>query len=164
MKRYVAYIISILAILIVFFLPFGFMIDLAPQGPNSIVSMIWEIHLRPAGYSVRFFSAFRYYFGYCFFRLFVLLDVFLLLNGRYNKKRFYALGIISEIIPLLLSIPRIFIRNSQGDNLYVIIFPIPFLLVLDIVLVLLANRFLFNEIDLKINNNKLKQKMKNGII
>ncbi|MGD8545227.1 MAG: hypothetical protein PVH12_03525 [Candidatus Bathyarchaeota archaeon] len=128
-KRYVADLIGVLAILVVFFLPFGFMIDLAPQGPNSIVSMFWEIQFRPAGYSVRFFSAFRYYFGYCFFRFFVLFDVFLLLNGRYNKKRLHALGIISEIIPLTLAIVSTFIRNAQGDNLHPIIFPIPFLLI-----------------------------------
>ena len=140
MKRYVAYTISILAILIVFFLPFGFMIDLAPQGPNSIVSMIWEIQLRPTGYSVRFFSAFRYYFEYCFFRLFFLLDVFLLLHGKYNKKRFLVIGIISEIIPLTLAIPSMFILNEHGDNLHPIIFPIPFLLIFDMILTRSAKR------------------------
>jgi hypothetical protein len=132
--------ISILAILIVFFLPFGIMIDLAPQGPNSIVSMIWEIQLRPAWYSVRFFSAFRYYFEYCFFRLFFLLDVFLLLNGKYNKTRFLVIGIISEIIPLTLAIPSMFILNEHGDNLHPIIFPIPFLLIFDIILTCSAKR------------------------
>ena len=139
MKRYVADIISILAILIVFFLPFGIMIDLGP-GPNSIVSMIWEIPLRPAWYSVRFFSAFQYYFGYCFFRLFFLLDVFLLLNGKYNKTRFFVIGIISEIIPLTQAILAMFIRNPHGDNLYPIIFPIPFLLIFDIILTRSAER------------------------
>jgi len=139
MKRYVADIISILAILIVFFLPFGIMIDLGP-GPNSIVSMIWEIPLNPAWYSVRFFSAFQYYFGYCFFRLFFLLDVFLLLNGKYNKTRFFVIGIISEIIPLTQAILAMSIRNPHGDNLYPIIFPIPFLLIFDIILTRSAKR------------------------
>ena len=164
MKGYIQILIGILTILVVFLLPFGIMIDLAPQGPNSIVSMIWEVPLNPAWYSIRFFSAFLYYFEFIFFRLVFVIYVVLLMVGRYNKIRFILIGIISELIPLILSIPRIFIRNSQGDNLFVIIFPIPFLLVLDVVLVLLANRFLFNEIDLKINNNKLEQKMKNGLI
>jgi len=139
MKRYLSDMISILAIIIIFFFPFGIMIDLGP-GPNSIVSMIWEIPLRPAWYSVRFFSAFKYYFGYCFFRFFFLLDVFLLLNGKYNKTRFFAIGIISEIIPLTQAIISMFIRNSQGDNLYPIIFPIPFLLIFDIILTRSAER------------------------
>lgn len=164
MKRYLSILIGLLAILVVFFLPFGILIDLAPQGPNSIVSMIWEVPLNPAWYSIRFFSAFQYYFEFCFFRLVFVIYVLLLIVGRYSKIQFILIGIISEIIPLVLSIPRMFIRNSQGDNLFVIIFPIPILLVLDVVLVLLADRFLFNEIDLKINNNKLKQKMKNGLI
>jgi len=157
MKLYISIIIGFLTILGVFLLPFGIQIDLAPQGPNSIVAMIWEVPLDPAWYSIRFFSAFLYYFEYIFFRLVFVIYVLLLIVGRYNKKRFILIGLISEIIPLVLSIPRLFIRNSQGDNLFVIIFPFPFLLVLDLALVLLANRFLFNEIDLKINNNKLKQ-------
>ena len=164
MKQYLSVLIGIFAILGVFLLPFGIMIDLAPQGPNSIVSMIWEVPLDPAWYSIRFFSAFLYYFEFVFFRLVFVIYVLLLIVGRYNKKRFILIGIVSEMIPLVLSIPRIFIRNSQGDNLFVIIFPIPILLVLDFVLVLLGNRFLFNEIDLKINNNKLEQKMKSGLI
>jgi len=145
MKRNFSIIIGILTILGVFLLPFGIMIDLAPQGPNSIVSMIWEVPLSPAWYSIRFFSAFQYYFEFIFFRLVFVIFVLLLIVGRYNKKRFLLIGIISEIIPLVLSIPRLFIRNSQGDNLYPIIFPIPFLLIFDLIIILLANR-------LKINN------------
>ncbi len=139
MQRHVAIIIGISAILIVFFIPFGIHIDLGP-GPNSIISMIWEIPLNPAWYSVRFFSAFMYYLEFCFFRLFFLLDVFLLLTGKYNRTRFLAIGIISEIIPLTLSIRGISILNSQGENIYPIIFPIPFLTVFGITLILSAKR------------------------
>ena len=147
MKRYLSIIIGILTILIVFLLPFGIMIDLAPQGPNSIVSMIWEVPLSPAWYSIRFFSAFQYYFEFIFFRLVFVIFVLLLIVGRYNKKRFLLIGIISEIIPLVLSIPRLFIRNSQGDNLYPIIFPIPFLLIFDLTIILLANRLKINNVN-----------------
>ena len=139
MKRYVATMISILAIIVVFFLPFGIHIDLGP-GPDSIVSMIWEIPLSPAWYSARFLSAFKYYFEFCFFRLFALLDVLLLLIGKYNKTRFFTIGIISEIIPLTLSIRGMSILDSQGENIYPIIFPIPFLIVFDIILILSAKR------------------------
>ena len=140
MKRYIIIISGILTILVVFLLPFGIMIDLAPQGPNSIVSMIWEVPLSPAWYSIRFFSAFLYYFDFVFFRLVFVIYVLLLIIGKYNKIQFLLIGIISEIVPLVLSIPRIFIRNSDGDNLFIIIFPIPILLIFDLILVILANR------------------------
>ncbi|MEE9377387.1 MAG: hypothetical protein V3V33_05050 [Candidatus Lokiarchaeia archaeon] len=140
MKRYVSILIVILTILVVFFLPFGVQIDLAPQGPNSLVSMVWEIPLEPAWYSIRYFSAFQYYFSYCFFRIFFMIDIFLLFIGKFNKKRFFLIGIISEIIPLMIAIPSMFILNSHGDNLYPIIFPIPFLLIFDLILGILANR------------------------
>jgi len=91
MKQYIAIIIGFLTILVVFFLPFGIHIDLGP-GPNSIVSMIWEVPLSPAWYSIRFFTAFQYYLVFCFFRLIFVVDIFLLLFGRFNKKRFISIG------------------------------------------------------------------------
>lgn len=135
MKYYNSIIIIILSILVIFFLPFGIHIDLGP-GPNSLISMIWEIPFEPAWYSIRFFSAFQYYIFYCFFRFFFLLEVILLLMNKYNRTRFILIGVISELIPLMLSIPALYILNSQGDNLLPIIFPIPFLLIFDILLVI----------------------------
>ena len=142
MKRHLIIIIGILTILIVFLLPFGIHIDLGP-GPNSLTSMVWEIPLEPAWYSIRYFSAFQFYIIYCFFRLFFLLDIFLLFIGKFNKIRLFLIGFISEIIPLIISIPSMFILNSQGDNLNPIIFPIPFLMIFDLILILLANRLKF---------------------
>ena len=163
MKGYVAIIICILTILVVFLLPFGIQIDLGP-GPNSIISMIWEVPLSPAWYSIRFFSAFQYHLEFCFFRFFFVLDVFLLIIGKYNKIRFFLIGLISEIIPLVLSIPGMFILNSQGDNLFTIIFPIPFLMIFDLILIMLANRLKFYNINDKIYNNKNLKKERNELI
>ena len=146
MKRYSVVIIGILTILIVFFLPFGIHIDLGP-GPNSLVSMIWEIPFEPAWYSIRYFSAFMYYFAYCFFRIFFVVDVFLLFIGKFNKTRILLIGFISEIIPLIISIPAMFILNSHGDNLINIIFPIPFLMIFDLILVLAAKRLKFYKVN-----------------
>jgi hypothetical protein len=162
MKRYVAIIIGILTILVVFFVPFGVQIDLGP-GPNSILSMVWEVPLSPAWYSIRFFSAFQYHFEFCFFRLVFLFSVILLIIGRYNKKWFISIGAISELIPLVLSIPALFILNEQGDNLFPIIFPIPFLLIFDLILVFFVNRLNFNDVNKKININiNLEQKLTSG--
>lgn len=165
MKKHLAIIIGTLTILVVFFLPFGIMIDLAPQGPNSIVSMVWEIPLDPAWYSIRFFSAFQYYIEFCFFRLFFVLDVFLLISGKYNTKRFILIGIVSEIIPLIISIPRMFILNSQGDNLFPIIFPIPFLMIFNLILVFFINHYNFIKMNNNFyNNQKLQEINESGLI
>ncbi len=167
MKRNISIIIGILTILVVFFLPFGIMIDLAPQGPNSIVSMIWEVPLNPAWYSIRFFSAFQFYFEFCVFRLIFVIYVFLIIVGKYNynKKWFILSGAFSELIILVLSIPRIFIRNSQGDNLFVIIFPIPFLMIFDLIIVFSASRLGLIKTNNKIYNNKnFKENIESGLI
>jgi len=157
MKQYIAIIIGFLTILVVFFLPFGIHIDLGP-GPNSIVSMIWEVPLSPAWYSIRFFTAFQYYLVFCFFRLIFVVDIFLLLFGRFNKKRFISIGVISELIPLALSIPALFILNYQGDNLFPIIFPIPFLMIFDLIVF-----FIINQLNLiKINDGIYKNKKLNN--
>jgi len=139
MKRYISLLIFVFSILVIFFLPFGVHVDLGP-GPNTYISMIWEIPSEPAWYTIRFFSAFRYYFIFCFFRLFFLLEIILLFINRYNKIRFILIGIISEVIPLVLSIPALYLLNSEGDNLLPIIFPIPILLFYDLFLALILSK------------------------
>jgi len=133
MKEYKSLLILFLSIVVIFFLPFGVHIDLGP-GPIALISMIWEVPLEPAWYSIRFFSAFQYFFVYCFFRLFFLVEVILLLIKKYNRARFILIGFISELIPLVLSIPAMFILNSQGENLLPIIVPIPILLFFDLII------------------------------
>ena len=139
-KRFLLVVIGLLSIIIVFLVPFGYHIDLGP-GPDSVIAMIWEIPLEPAWYTIRFFSAILYRFEYCFFRFFFLLEIFLLFIGKFNKIRFLLVGFISEIIPLIISIPAMYILNSQGDNLIPIIIPIPFLMIFDLLTVILMNRF-----------------------
>ncbi|MFX1378173.1 MAG: hypothetical protein ACFFA4_03695 [Promethearchaeota archaeon] len=164
MKRYLAMIIGILTIIIVFFVPFGIHIDLGP-GPNSIISMIWEVPLSPAWYSIRFFSAFQYFLAFCFFRLIFMVDVILLIIGKFNKKRFILIGIISELIPLTLSIPALFILNSQGDNLFPIVFPIPFLMIFDLIVFFVINKLDLIRINDGIYNNKdLNENKESGFI
>jgi len=138
-KRLKLIIIVILSLTIVFFAPFGYQVDLGP-GPNSIISMIWEVPLQPAWYSIRFFSAIQYHFAYCFFRIFFIFEIFLIFKGKFNKIRLILVGIISEVIPLIISIPAMFILNSHGDNLIVIIWPIPILLIFDLILVQILKR------------------------
>ncbi len=164
MKRYITIIIGLFTILVVFFVPFGVMIDLGP-GPNSIVSMIWEVPLTPAWYSIRFFSAFLYYFEYIFFRLIFVVYVVLLMIEKFNKKQFILIGVISELIPLALAIPSTFILNVQGDNLHVIIYPIPILMIFDLIIVFLINQLGLIKVNNEIyNNENLKENMESGLI
>lgn len=131
MKRYISLLILMLSIVVIFFLPFGVHIDLG-SGTNTIISMIWEIPLEPSWYTIRFFSAIQYYLTYCVFRFVFLLEIILLLFNKSNRLRFILMGVISELIPLVLSIPAMYILNAQGDNLLPIIFPIPILLMFDL--------------------------------
>ena len=147
MKRYILIITGILTILLVFLLPFGMTIDLAPQAPNLLVSMIWEVPLGPTSWSIRFFVALIYYWDFIFFRLVFVIYVLRLMVGKYSEKQFLIIGIISEIAPLVLSIPRFFILNSQGEGLFVIIYPIPSLIIFDLILVYLQNRVKFNNVN-----------------
>ena len=139
MKPYMSLLLLILSVLVIFILPFGVHIDLGP-GPNSIISMIWEISLDPSWYTIRFFSAFQYFITYCVFRFFFLIEIILLLFNKSNKLRFILIGVISELIPLVLSIPAMYILNSQGDNLLPIIFPIPILLLFDLLIASISFR------------------------
>ncbi|MHA1932380.1 MAG: hypothetical protein ACW96X_07550 [Promethearchaeota archaeon] len=146
-KRLKIIVIGLFSIIVVFFVPFGYHVDLGP-GPNSLHAMIWEVPLEPAWYSIRFFIAFQYLFEYCFFRILFLPAVFLFFMGKFSKKLFILVGIINELIPLIISIPASFILNSQGDNLIPIIWPIPFLLIFDLILVQVFKRkFFINDND-----------------
>jgi hypothetical protein len=127
-------IIGFVSIIVVFFAPFGYHVDLGP-GPNSLIAMIWEVSLEPSWYSIRFFSAFLYRFEYCFFRIFFLVEILLFYIGKFNKLRFIIVGIISEIIPLMISISAMFNLNSEGYNLIPIIWPLPFLMIFDLFIV-----------------------------
>lgn len=143
-KRLNLIIIGLLAIIIVFFVPFGYHVDLGP-GPDTLLAMIWEIPLEPTIYSIRFFIALLYRIEYCFFRFFFLLEIILLSIGKFNKIRFILVGIVCELIPLIISIPALFILNNQGENLIPIIWPIPFLLLFDLILVYIINRLGLNQ-------------------
>lgn len=110
-KRLNLIIIGLLSLIIVFFVPFGLHVDLGP-GPDTLLAMIWEIALEPTIYSIRFFIALLYRIEYCFFRFFFLLEIILLSIGKFNKIRFILVGIVCELIPLIISIPALFILNN----------------------------------------------------
>ncbi len=81
--------------------------------------------------------------------------------GKFNKKRFILIGLISELIPLALAIPSTFILNAQGDNLHAIIYPIPILMIFDLIIVYLSKQLGLIKTSNEIYNNKILKK-KNG--
>ena len=124
-------ILGILSFIIVFFAPYGYNIHLNPV-PNSIPAMIWEY----SSYcSFRYLSPLIYYVQFYIFRLVVLCYIIRFLQEKVSRKKVITMGIISDLIPLIVSVPGLFILNSDGDNFFPIIIPIPILLIFVIFLV-----------------------------
>ncbi len=136
-KKFIIIILGILSIIIVFLAPYGYHIDLGP-GPNSITAMIWEYSTY---YSFRYLSPLRYYVQFYIFRIVVLYYIFRFLQEKVSIKRVIIVGIISEVIPLILSIPGALILNSEGDNLMPIVISIPILLLFNVLVVYIFANF-----------------------
>ena len=124
MNKYKQNLWEILCIIIVFLAPYGYHIDLGP-GPNGIFGILWDIQMN---YGFRLFQSLEY-FPYYIFRIVVLYEVFKLFRNKSTKKRLILFSVISEIIPLLFSIPGILFLNSEGENFIPIVISIPILLI-----------------------------------
>jgi hypothetical protein len=116
-------IIVFIGILVVFVLPYGYHVDLGP-GPNGLMAILWEF---PEGYGIMLLSALEYFFYYLY-RLVVLSAIWKFSLGKMKSRRLLFHGLISELIPVLISIPGVLILNSDGENYIPIMIPLPFLL------------------------------------
>jgi hypothetical protein len=128
--------IIILTAIIVFLTPFGYHIDLGP-GPNYITAIIWDYSTE---YNIRYFVALRYYTEFYIFRIVLLFISIRFLFGKISKKWMLITAGLTELIPLILSIPASILLNSQGENLSPIIIPIPILLAFIITLIIITNK------------------------
>jgi hypothetical protein len=124
-------ILVFIGILVVFVLPYGYHVDLGP-GPNGLMAILWEF---PEGYGIMFLSALEY-FIYYLYRLVVLNGIWKFSIGRMKPRRLLFHGLISELIPVFISIPGILILSPDGENYIPIMIPIPFLMLFCTVLVL----------------------------
>lgn len=132
-------VLLVTSLIIVLLFPFGIQIDLGP-GPNSLVSFVWEMSLEPSWYTIRYFTGLEYYFLFDFFRIIFFGYVIYTVFVKYNEGNLLKLAIISEVIPLVLSIPGLLFRNADGDNLSYIILPIPFLVLNTLIIIILLRK------------------------
>lgn len=128
--------IGIISLLIIFLIPYCFEIDLGP-GPNRFLAILWEY--RGLG-GFRWFTVFQYVPVY-FFRFVAFFYVMRHLMGIVSKKKAIIMAIVSELIPLLISIPGVLFLNSEGENYIPIMISIPILLLYNLLLIFIfSNR------------------------
>ena len=141
-STFLAVILLVTSTIVVLFIPFGIQIDLGP-GPNSLVSIIWELSLEQSWYTIRYFTGIKYYFLFDFFRIIFLGYIIFSIFVIYNERKLIKLSVISEVIPLVLSIPGFLFRNADGDNLSYIILPTPFLILYTLIIILILRKSKF---------------------
>jgi len=129
-KRIIIIICGILSIIIVFFAPYGYHIDLGP-GPNNLMAIVWDIS---EYFGFQIFESLEY-FPYYIFRIVVFYEILRFFQEKISGKRLILMGIICELIPLLISIPGVIFLNSEGENYIPIMISIPILLIFDVILV-----------------------------
>jgi hypothetical protein len=123
-NKIIPLVIGFLSLIIVLLTPYGFHIDLGP-GPSGLMAILWEYQ----DFSIiRWFTVFEYV-PYYFFRIITIYYLIRYILDKATLKRTIIMGIISEIIPLLLSIPAVLILDSSGHNYIPIMISIPILLV-----------------------------------
>ncbi|MFW9939288.1 MAG: hypothetical protein ACFFD5_16725, partial [Candidatus Thorarchaeota archaeon] len=69
------------------------------------------------------------YVPYYFFRFITIYYLIRYILDKASLKKSMIMGIISELIPLLISIPAVLILNQDGENYIPIVIPIPILFV-----------------------------------
>lgn len=122
-------IIIAIGTLIVFILPYGYHVDLGP-GPSGFMAILWELpefQVLPEYPGIMLLTALEY-FIYYLYRLIVLYAIWSYSTGKMKPRKLVRHGIISELIPVFISIPGILILDPSGHNYIPIMIPIPFLL------------------------------------
>ena len=116
--------IGFISLVIVLLTPYGFSIDLGP-GPNSLMAILWEYRDLSI---IRWFTVLEY-IPFYFFRFITIYYLGRYILDKVSLKKTIIMGIISELIPLLISIPALLILNQDGENYIPIVISIPILLI-----------------------------------
>ena len=143
-NQYLLIFIGFLSLIVILLTPYGFHIDLGP-GPNSLFAILWEFEELEV---FRWFTVLEYV-PYYFFRFIALFYVMRYLMDAVSKKKAIMMSIVSELIPLLISIPGVLFLNSDGDNYIPIMISIPILLLYNLILI-------FSFSNIKLNTKELK--------
>ncbi|RDE15647.1 MAG: hypothetical protein C4K48_03460 [Candidatus Thorarchaeota archaeon] len=125
-------IVILIGVLVVFVLPYAYHVDVGP-GPNGLVAILWML---PENSGIILLTALEYFTIYYLYRLVVLTAVWRYQQGKMKSRILMLHGLVAELIPVLISIPATLFLNSEGENLYPIMIPLPFLFLYCAVLVL----------------------------
>ncbi|MFX1380307.1 MAG: hypothetical protein ACFFA4_14560 [Promethearchaeota archaeon] len=120
--------IGFISLIIVILTPYGFHIDLGP-GPNSLMAILWEYWDLSI---LRWFTVLEF-FPYYFFRFIAIYYLIRYIMDKVSIKKTIIMGVISELIPLLISIPGVLILDPSGHNYIPIMISIPILLVFNLI-------------------------------
>lgn len=134
-------VLMVIGIIIVFIFPYGYHIDLGP-GPNGFMAILWELpefQILPQYPGIMPLTALEY-FIYYLYRLVVLNAIWKFSLGKMKPKRLMFHGLVSELIPILISIPGVLYLDPSGHNYIPIMIPIPFLLLYCSLLVLYISK------------------------
>jgi hypothetical protein len=130
-NKYMLILIGIISLIIIFFTPYCFEIDLG-SGPNRFLAILWE-YRGLEGF--RWFTVFEYVPIYIF-RFVSLFYIIRYLMNTVSKKKAIIMAIVGELIPLLITIPGLLFLSPDGENYLPIAISIPFLLIFHLSVVL----------------------------
>ncbi len=119
-----------IGIIVVFLFPYGYHIDLG-IGPSGFMAILWELpefQVLPEYPGIMPLTALDF-FIYYLYRLVVLYAIWKLTLGLMKPKRLMFHALISELIPILISIPGVLFLDPSGHNYIPIMIPLPFLLI-----------------------------------
>jgi hypothetical protein len=133
MHKYQSILIEVIVIIIILLVPYAYHFDLGP-GPNSLVAMLWELKFEtPQPYFV-FISPLWYHNSYNIIRALFLIITYIFLIGKIKNVYYIISGFITDLLVLLISIPAMYLLNSDGENLFPILIPIPTLFLFDLII------------------------------
>jgi len=95
-------VMMVIAIIVVFILPYGYKIDLGP-GPNGFMAILWElpdIQIFPEYPGIMFLTALEYFFIYYLYRLVVLNAIWKFSLEKMKPKGLMFHGLVSELIQI----------------------------------------------------------------
>lgn len=143
-NNYTLLIIGIVSLIVVILTPYGIDIDIGP-GPNRLLAILWEYFALAV---IRWFTVLLYV-PYYFFRFITLYYVMRYIIGTVSKKKVIIISLISEVIPLTLTIIGLIFPDPTGEPYINTVIPIPILFLYNLILI-----FIFSH--RKLNNKELK--------
>ena len=138
-RSYYSILIGIIGTILLLFVPYAYHIDNGP-GPDSIVAMLWDLRFDTPEPFFILIGTLWIFSEYNLIRI-VFLTLYLIFLGRKIRSKYVIIaGIITDLAVLIISIPRIFIVNSEGETLSPVLIPIPTLVFFTILSVYLVKR------------------------